>query len=457
MSEENKKNNSSKKTNLKKDEKLKSKSKVKKVNKQKKVFWMIFDKKNKLKKEKELKINNNKRKNKKRKKFNGTFNVDIFDLLILVVMTAIVSCVLTGIILNYQYRNNVDLKKNEFTSNENLKNFLETYTEIADNYYEEIDEDAMIKAALEGMLGFLEDNYSIYLDKDETDSLSDMLDSSYEGIGIVAQGNVVYDVYKGSPAEKAGIKVSDEIININGTGISMDNFHDITNLLKKDEINKIIVKRNEEELTFKIEIGTINVPTTTSDVIVGKDDKKIGYISLSSFSSSSFEDFYESLLKMEKDDKINSLIIDLRGNTGGYLNTAFSISELFIKKGEIIYSLESKGKIESFKDQTNDSRNYKIVVLVNSTTASAAEILTSALHDTYGAVVVGKTTYGKGKVQTMKYYEDTMIKYTSAKWLRPNGECIDEIGIKPDYDVDIERVNNVLYDKQLDKAIEILS
>ena len=97
------------------------------------------------------------------------------------------------------------------------------------------------------------------------------------------------------------------------------------------------------------------------------------------------------------------------------------------------------------------------MVLVNANTASASEILAAALHDSYGAEIVGKTTYGKGKVQTVKQYDDSIVKYTSAEWLRPNGECVDEIGIKPDYDVDLEYGQNVIYDLQLDKAIELLS
>ena len=126
-------------------------------------------------------------------------------------------------------------------------------------------------------------------------------------------------------------------------------------------------------------------------------------------------------------------------------------------KGSVIYSLKNKDEKKVYKDKTKDSRKYKIVVLVNANTASASEILAGALHDSYGAQIVGKTTYGKGKVQTVKQYDDSIVKYTSAEWLRPNGECVDEIGIKPDYDVDLEYGQNVIYDLQLDKAIELLS
>jgi carboxyl-terminal processing protease len=177
---------------------------------------------------------------------------------------------------------------------------------------------------------------------------------------------------------------------------------------------------------------------------------------LSSFSSHSYNDLKKELEELENDN-IDSLIIDLRDNTGGYLTAATDISNLFLEKGKVIYSLENKNKVKTYKDETKESRKYDIVVLINYNTASAAEILAAALKDSYGAVLVGKTSFGKGKVQTMKYYEETMIKYTSAKWLRPNGECIDEIGLIPDYEVDIQYGNNIIYDLQLDKAIELLS
>lgn len=396
-------------------------------------------------------------KNNKKKMVDGKFSLDVLDLLIIVVITAIVSCVLTGFILNKQYRETMNYIDEEVISDEGVKNFLDTYDEIVDNFYKEIDKNKMLEAALEGMLTFLEDKYSIYLDKNETDSLSEMLDGSYEGIGIVAYGNVVYNIYKGSPAEKAGLKVNDEIIEVNGNEINMENFASISDLLTNEKVNIVVVKREGKEMKFEMELSTVNVPTTTSDIITSQDKKKdIGYLALTSFSSHSFEDFQDSLLKLEK-DKIDSLIIDLRDNTGGYLNVAEDISSLFLEKGKLIYSLESKDDTKHYKDKDSNSRSYEIVVLVNSNTASAAEILAAALHDSYGAKIVGNTTLGKGKVQTMKYYEDTMVKYTSAKWLRPNGECIDQIGIVPDYEVSLQYTDNIIYDLQLDKAIELLS
>lgn len=398
------------------------------------------------------------KKNKKKRLVNGRFSLDILDLLIIVIITAIVSCVFTGIILNVQFKKTSNLYDSKVVSDENVQDFLNTYAEIVDNYYEEVDKDALMKAAMSGMLSFLEDNYSIYLEKDDSDDLAEMLDSAYQGLGILVAGVTIEEVYDDSPAKKAGLKDGDELVEINGSAVSMDNYEDINSLINLEKENEIKVLRDGDILSFNVKADMVNIPTTSKDVIKSKEDKKnIGYIKLSSFSSLSFEEFQEDLISLEKKDKIKSLIIDLRGNSGGYLNTAYDIASLFIKKGKVIYSLENKNNIKTYKDETNDERTYDIVLLVDSNTASAAEILTAALHDSYGALVVGNTTYGKGKVQNIKYYEDSIVKYTSAKWLRPNGECIDGIGIEPDYIVNISIKGNTIYDLQLDKAIELLS
>lgn len=451
--------------NLKNDNSsdIKNKDKVKKSDKTKnsklkRLFGTFKQKKNSKKSDAVKKYQKNKNKKAKQKRYvNGKFSLDILELLIIVVFTALIACIATGLILNYQYKKNFNYIDTDIMDNKKIVEFLETYSEIVDNFYEDVDGDKIIDAALEGMLEYLEDNYSIFLDKNESSDLTESLDGAYEGIGIVAIGNVVYNVYEGSPAEKAGILAEDEIIEINGTKVSLENYEKITELLYKDKENKIIVLRDGKEFTFNIEVSKVKVPSVSTNIIVSEDKKQnIGYLALTTFSAHSYEEFQTELLELEKDG-IDSLIIDLRDNTGGYLNVVSDITELFLKKGDVIYSLKNKDEKKVYKDKTKDSRKYKIVVLVNANTASASEILAAALHDSYGAEIVGKTTYGKGKVQTVKQYDDSIVKYTSAEWLRPNGECVDEIGIKPDYDVDLEYGQNVIYDLQLDKAIELLS
>lgn len=426
----------------------------------KKDKFSFFKEKEKVKKKK--KVNSKKkRKSKKgkgkkfwqRNNFDGKFRVDILDILILIIVTAIISCVITGVVLNSQFKKFNSLYGS--TDDENAQEFLSVYREVVDNYYEDVDAKAMVEAGIEGMMNFLEDNYSIYLDKNDTSDLSNMLDSSYTGVGIVSMTNIVYKVYDNSPASNAGIKENDIIIKVNGIDVDESNYEIISQSISEHEgENEIVVKRGEEELTYYVAKGEVSIPVTQSNV-VANGNKKTGYLQLSSFSTSSFDEFEQALLDLEKEN-IDNLVIDLRDNTGGYLTSAKNIANLFLEKDKLIYSLQDRNETVDVLDDTDDEREYSIVVLVNSRTASAAEILAAALHDSYGALLVGNKTYGKGKVQNMKYYEDTMIKYTSAKWLRPNGECVDEVGIEPDYEVSLEIENSVVYDKQLDKALELL-
>lgn len=392
-----------------------------------------------------------------KRKFNGRLNLDIFSILIIIITVAFIASVSTCVIINYQFRKSTNLINRQVVNDKNVQDFLNTYSEIVDNYYEEIDKEGMMAAAMSGMLDYLKDNYSIYLNENESEDLSESLDGSYNGLGILIRGTIIEDVYKNSPAEEAGLKIGDELISINNNPISLENYDKVGDYLDKENENIITVKRSKDEMTFKVKVNNVYVPATSSNIIKSPDKKKsIGYINLSTFSLMAYEDFKDSLTELEE-KKIDSLIIDLRNNTGGYLNVATNISNLFLEKDKIIYSLENKNKITAYKDETAEKRDYKIAILVNGGTASAAEILATALHDSYGASIIGQRTYGKGKVQTMKYYEGTIVKYTSAKWLRPNGDCIDEVGIEPDYEVSLVVENNTIYDKQLDKAIELLS
>jgi len=440
----------------KKEEEKKSSTKVKKNNDKK---ISIEKKNNSLKKEKTPKEKYQAKKAKQRKKkfMNGRFNLDILDLLILIVVTAIVSCLLTGLILNKQYKKSGALLDDSLSTDSHLQNFISTYEEIVSNYYEEVDREGMIDAATKGMLSYLEDNYSIFLKDNDAESLSETLDGTYQGLGIVEVSNIVFSVYKDSPAEKAGIKANDEIIRVNGNEVNSKNFNQISVYLNSKESNEIVVKRGNKELTFNIEFDTVVIPAASSTIIKSKDaSRNIGYIKLNTFSRLSFEEFEEELMKLEKDSSISSLIIDLRSNSGGYVTSAANIASLFLEKDKVIYSLESQEDLKVVKDETKESRSYEIVILVNSQTASAAEILTAALHDSYGAKIVGEKTYGKGKVQNVKSYDNKIVKYTAAKWIRPNGDCVDSVGIEPDYEVSIDYKNGTFYDKQYDKALELL-
>ena len=202
------------------------------------------------------------------------------------------------------------------------------------------------------------------------------------------------------------------------------------------------------------------IPAVSSS-IKEVNGKKIGYIYLETFSSTLDTQVESTLLSMEKEG-IDSLIIDVRNNTGGYLSSCTNIIELFLEKNKLMYTIKSKKASTDYKDETDVKRDYPIVVLINGNSASASEILAGALKYSYGAKLVGTKSFGKGKVQTTGTLDDgTMIKYTSAKWYMPNGECIDGVGIEPDINIELgdEYKENQVEenDTQLNEAIKILS
>ena len=376
-----------------------------------------------------------------------------FDALLLIILVAITSFVLTTAFITHKYKRDSLLCTPTLTNDKNLERFTTVYEEVIDNYYEKIDKKEMTNAAIKGMTDYLEDKYSIKMDDFESESFTNSLEGSYEGIGIVIQGTKIIEVYDKSPAAEAGIKVDDELVKLNDEEITEENLQDVIGRMKGEAGKKvnISVKRNNKQLDLTIEMKKIALPIVTSDYIE-MDKNKIGYIKISSFTDNSYEQFSEQLVELEKKG-IEKLIIDLRSNNGGYLDKATNIAELLVEKGKVIYTLKSKEKTEDKKDKTNDKREYPIVVLINEGTASAAEILAATLKDNNNAILVGKKSYGKGKVQNTKKLSDgTVLKYTSAKWYRPNGKSIDEKGIKPDHDIDNEGEE----DKQYEKALELL-
>ena len=341
---------------------------------------------------------------------------------------------------------------------DNLAELYKAYDEIKSNYYSTVDLGALVDAGIKGMFSYLGDPYTTYLDKDQTDNLSNSLSGSYQGIGVKISVNseenkmIISEVYDNTPAKSAGLAVGDIIAKVNDNVVADMESGEVTKLIKSSDEVKLVVNRDGNDLDFTLNTAKLNNPSVDDKIIDGNNGNKIGYLKISKFNETAYEQFYEKLNKIEVDG-INSLIIDLRDNTGGYLSAATKISEMFLQKGKVIYSLNEQSSTKTTYDETDDERNYKVYILVNGNSASASEILAAALKDSYGAKLVGTTTYGKGKVQkTSKLSDGTMYKYTSAKWLTPSGECIDGVGLKPD--IEISNGDELLKDLVLEKAIE---
>ena len=220
------------------------------------------------------------------------------------------------------------------------------------------------------------------------------------------------------------------------------------------------VLRNNELLEFNLERKDIYVPAVFSETFM-RNNKTVGYLAIDKFSLTVAHQFKEKLKELEKQN-IDSLVIDVRNNTGGYLMSAKDIIMMFLEEKEVIYSLKSKTNTTKYRDETKEHRTYPVAVLINENSASASEVLAGAIKYSYGGTLIGQKTFGKGKVQqTSDVDGGSMIKYTSAEWLLPNGDAIDQIGINPDIQVKLsqEYYEDPSYDSdnQLQTAIHELT
>ena len=356
--------------------------------------------------------------------------------------------------------------KNYISVVHDLKKVVDTYYAIADNYYGDLDKNKLIDGAIEGMIDSVGDVFTSYSDADSADSFNETINGSYEGIGCTvatySDGSiVVIDIFDGSPSDKAGLKINDKIIKVDNESYLDKTGNELANYIKnsgKSSVNVTVV-REDTEIDITINLEKVEIPYVTGKIIE-KDNRKIGYMSISLFSDNSYDQFKNKLEELE-DDGIEGLIIDVRDNNGGYLTSVTDIASLFLDKGDIIYGLEDSKGVEHKKDKTKEKREYEIVVLINGGSASASEILASAIKESYNGYVVGTTSYGKGTVQqTKKLLDGSMIKYTTQKWLTPQGNCIDGTGVAPTNYVELgeEYYSNpsVDNDNQINEALNLL-
>lgn len=381
---------------------------------------------------------------------------NLMSVVIIICITSLISAITAGIIVI----NNYDLSYKGLSTDKNLNEFLKAYSNIVNNYYEDIDKEKMLDAAMDAMLNYLGDNYTTYLTKEQRKELEERLAGEYEGLGIKISGREIVEITENSPASEAGLMVGDLFVSVEGTDVTNATSSIISTLIRdnsKKEVN-IVIDRNGNQMPFKITKSLI----PTSSISYELKENNIGYLKIDIFSRPLTSEIENALVDMESKG-MQKLIIDVRDNTGGYLDSAETTASLFLEKGKLIYSLQDKNGKEDYKDTTETKRDYPIVVLTNHNSASSSEILAAALKDSYNAILVGETSYGKGKVQqTYDIENGGMAKYTSAKWLRPNGSCIDGVGLKPDYEVNIiydynENGEIVGYtDTQLNKAIEVI-
>lgn len=379
---------------------------------------------------------------------------------------SIVSMIVGALFSSLINVNNHFIDSNTKNDKKEFKAFYEAYDTIINNYYRSINSETLIEGAIDGMMKSLGDEHTMYFNKENKKEFETELSGNYYGIGaqiqLTSEGLVqIVKVFDNSPAEVAGLMQGDIFISIDGVLVNGKSVTEVSNLLKSDKVKEsiIIVKRENNELTFNVTKANITLFSVSSEII-NLTNKKIGYINVSIFGQKTYSQFKTALSNLENQN-MESLIIDLRGNTGGYLYTVTNMLNEFIDKNKVMYQIQTSNGIKKYKSENPKMKTYKVIIMIDENSASASEIMASSMKESYGAILVGKKSYGKGTVQiTQNLSNGSMIKYTIEKWLTPNGNNIDKEGIKPDYEVDLDKIYNdnpiKENDTQLKKALDIL-
>jgi carboxyl-terminal processing protease len=332
-----------------------------------------------------------------------------------------------------------------------------------------LDTQKMIYGAISGMVESLGDPYTVFFPPEESKMFKEDVKGTFDGVGMeigVRKDQLqIISPLEGTPAQKAGLRAGDEILEINGTsteGMTSDAAASLIRGKKGTQVTLNIFREGwADAKDFVLTRATIEVPSLKLEFKQSKTGEKIAYLDLYQFSAKANYDFSVAALDILNSDA-KKIVLDLRNNPGGYLEVAQSIAGWFLQKGEVVvmedFGREDSSKQEYRAEGSGNLSGYQIVVLINGGSASAAEILAGALRDDRGIQLVGEKSFGKGSVQELSDLAGgSSIKITVAKWLTPKGNFITDVGLEPDVKVEMtDKDISDGKDPQLDKAIEIL-
>lgn len=322
----------------------------------------------------------------------------------------------------------------------------------------------LMQSALSGMVESLGDPHTAYMDPNQFRQSQMSLDGEYDGIGAwvdtTTEFLTIVSPMEGSPAEQAGLKPGDRVIAVDGDDMTGLDGNLVIRRILGPAGSKVILTIDRDEVNdpFDVEItrAHIVIPNVEYEML----DDNIGYVQLQTFGAESASDIHDALEELLAQNP-KGIILDLRNNGGGFLTASVSISSEFISNGPILFEVYGDGSRQTWDAISGGlATDIPLVVLVNEGSASASEIVAGAIQDTGRGVLVGTTTFGKGSVQTQVILENSQgaVRITIARWLTPNENLIHEIGLEPDYYIEMtdEDIEAEL-DPQLDKAIELLS
>jgi carboxyl-terminal processing protease len=331
-------------------------------------------------------------------------------------------------------------------SRDQLLKLARTYQLIDTRFYKEVDSEKVIDGAIEGMLRALDDPYSVYMDAVESEQFTDaVLESTFSGIGAevsMEDGKVVVvSPIKGSPAERAGVRSRDVILSVNDETLEGLTLNEAVMKIRGPKGTKANLLIQREGAQQPIEIVVVRDDIDVETVYARMLEDNIGYIEVRQFAQNTAVRFLEELASLEKQG-IRGLIIDVRNNPGGVLETVIAMAEPFVPQGKTIVQVENRAgeRTGTVSMQEGGGKNYPVAVLINGGSASASEILAAAVRESGGGTLIGEKTFGKGLVQSTfdsGVADGSSIKLTIAKWLTPEGNYIQGTGIEPDLQVSL--------------------
>lgn len=341
-----------------------------------------------------------------------------------------------------------------------LMKFLFTYQAVKENYFHEVTDDVLFEGASNGMVSALDDPHSMILSGDKYESFMQSTSGEYGGIGVVIgadQKNVtrIISVFPGSSAEKNGLQSGDIIKRVNNEDVSALSLSEVSDRVRGEAGTRVslLVERENEEKLFWVERSNVSMPTVQSRLI----DKNIGYIHIFSFAKHTDEEFEKQLASIRAQGA-DRLIIDLRMNPGGLVDTVISIMNQILTKGRVLSYHTRNGDDRTF-DITGIETPLPMVILIDRNSASASEILAGTVQDKKEGIIIGETSYGKGTVQSViQNGNNAALKISIAEYRTAAGRIIDKIGITPD--IAVKQTGHIFRqedDNVLKKAIEVLS
>ncbi|WP_303865061.1 S41 family peptidase [Alkalibaculum bacchi] len=391
--------------------------------------------------------------------------VVIVVILLLLVTNATTFIVANG--MSIALGDKIIVKTEDAATTEYINKLLYLKDEIQASYYKDVEDQSLLDGAIKGMFEAVGDPYTAYYDADQFQAYMEQVQGSYVGIGVVVGLNednkvTVVSAIEGSPGKKAGLLSGDLILKVNGDDVTGLNLEQVVSKIKGDAGSSVVLEIEREgsvELIEK-EITREEIVLNSVDSMLLEDN--IGYITITQFETNTAKEFKEHLDKLQSAD-IKGLILDVRDNPGGMMDTVVQIVDQLIGESVIVYTEDKAGKKETMSSEEKSKIDLPMVVLINEGSASASEIFAGALQDTGAATIVGATSFGKGIVQRMSDLNDgTGYKITVSEYFTPNGRNIHGKGIEPDVPVEMsqkaryEADFDLKDDVQLNKAIEVM-